>query len=237
MKEELSEQSNTLDNTREESSHELSGISESQVALNQRPNIACGSCYNCYIEIATNGILDPTSCQLTQLVHSNADTTETSNDESLIHVFRMTQKSEREARTKHQLSRLVTTKSELTLRCEACYKAGWRPIHGRSYGQTVFFYSLDGFDASKKQNSESEFESHIELKFKAITFVPSCRICGKHDQIKTNFDELTKEKLINAFAKRLIKLIASRQSRPETTQSTIDEIDSDDSEDSQKVIT
>ena len=202
-----------------------------------QPEVACGTCYNCYMEVKTNGLLDPKICQLAQLAHSlNYDFTV--NDESklqcCVNVSRLSAKDEKEARKKKRFRRVVTPQTELNLHCRACYDAGWRPSFGRTFGNTVFYFSIE-----EKTNTTAfpaiinaiESETSYEMRFKAITYRPMCRICRTDCSLKTNFDEDTISHLVTTLVKRVIKFIALRENKLSKTQSTVDD-DGDKSQDS-----
>ena len=143
-----SDSSRNQDNTREESSQDQSKTSDTspQSGAKSHPIIACGTCYNCYMEVKTNGIVDPKVCQLAQLAYSldnDHRERESAKLQNYVTVSRLSAKGEKEARKKKKFSRVVTPKTEINLHCKACYDAGWRPSFGRSWGTTVFYFSIE----------------------------------------------------------------------------------------------
>ena len=124
----------------------------------------------------------------------------------LISVSRLTLRTEREAQYDNRFGRAVFS-SELKLRCTACYAAGWRACSGESYGSTVFYYNVEEI----RNFGSGSNEVHYELRFKAQTYSPGCRICGKKETIESSFHERVISQLVNSFVRRVLKVIRMRE--------------------------
>ena len=124
----------------------------------------------------------------------------------LISVSRLTLRTEREAQYDNRFGRAVFS-SELKLRCPPCYSAGWRACSGESYGSTVFYYNVEEISAF----GSSANEVHYELRFKAQTYSPGCRICGKKETIESSFHDRVIAQLVNSFVRRVLKVVRMRE--------------------------
>ena len=125
-----------------------------------------------------------------------------------ISVSRLTLRTEREAQFDNRFGRAVFS-SELKLRCTDCYAngTGWRPLSGESYGSTVFYYNVEEIESGNHDLNEV----HYELRFKAQTYSPGCRICGKKATIESDFQERVISQLVNSFVRRVLKVIKMRE--------------------------
>ena len=54
-------------------------------------------------------------------------------------------------------------------------------------------------------------EVHYELRFKAQTYSPGCRICRRKDTIESGFNDRVVDQLVNSFVRRVLKVIKMRE--------------------------
>ena len=175
--------------------------------------MACGICSPCYRQLRLHGEYDPDQCYLANLISPPISESTSSSDyhepffrKVNIKVNRLSLKCEKEAQFDNRFGRAVFS-SELKIRCNDCYKTGWRPVSGESFGSTVFYYNVEETDSF----SQSASEVNYELRFKAQTYSPGCRICGKKEEIEADFHDRVTAQLVNSFVRRVLKVIKMRE--------------------------
>ena len=148
---------------------------------NQIKKVACGLCLPCYRQKKLKGEYNVDLCYLANLISPPVSETTSTSDavdfqgslrKVLISVSRLTLRTEKEAQYDNRFGRAVFS-SELKLRCKSCYSSGWRPESGESYGSTVFYYNVEEIH----NTAYNPNEVHYDLRFKAQTYSPGCRIC------------------------------------------------------------
>ena len=87
-------------------------------------------------------------------------------------------------------------------------------MSGESYGSTVFYYNVEEIvDALSQRENEVSYE----LRFKAQTYSPVCRTCGKTDSLEVDFHARVIDQLVSAFVRRVLKVIKMREGWSEET--------------------
>ena len=89
-------------------------------------------------------------------------------------------------------------------------------MSGESYGSTVFYYNVEEIGPAYSHKLTNEV--HYELRFKAQTYSPGCRICGKKETIESAFHGRVVEQLVNSFVRRVLKVIKMREGWEEDSQ-------------------